>query len=240
MAIVKYDRTGTEMPLGIDPFPGAPPVFSHAGVRPPQAAAPLDPVRSPSEVWLLVPNEQVLSGASDARPFELLGPHKVDAPECDPMTFIWVLTEEKAVVSITDLMAIEFPSPPDAVISAPSGQGRTPEHIALIPRISNDGGSPPVCPTDHFRCVVNPLVTVPGERIIVIVRVQLKEQRDLLEVVKTMGPLALGSGLCQRRQKHASQNGDDGDHNEKFNQGKTRCFPEIRFRSHKKGYWCLN
>src|SRR5687768_4689962 len=111
MAIVKYDRTGAEMPLGIDSLPCAAAVFGHTGVRPPQAAAPLDPIGPAPVVWLLVSDEQVLSRAPNARPFELLGPHEVDPPKCYPMTIIWMLAQEKAVVSITYFMAIESPLP---------------------------------------------------------------------------------------------------------------------------------
>ena len=45
-------------------------------------------------------------------------------------------------------------------------------------------------------------------------------QEDLFDVVDVDGGLSLVLGAAQRRQKHAGQNRDNGDHYQQFNQGK--------------------
>ena len=59
------------------------------------------------------------------------------------------------------------------------------------------------------------------ERVVVIVRVELKEDADLSEAIEAVSSLSLGFRLGQRWQEHASQNGDDGDDNEELDQGES-------------------
>ena len=67
------------------------------------------------------------------------------------------------------------------------------------------------------------LVAMRRENLVVVIRVKLHEQTDLSEVVQAGNALSLLFGLSQRRQQHPGKDGDDGDDDEKFDEGKTQA-----------------
>jgi hypothetical protein len=57
------------------------------------------------------------------------------------------------------------------------------------------------------------------EFLTVVTRVQVDGQPPLLLVADAKGLLRLRLGFRQRRQEHAGEDRDDGNHHEQFNQG---------------------
>src|SRR5688500_18088037 len=118
-------------------------------------------------------------------------------------------------------MTIKLPTPAYVIVPARPGERRTAEEIAVVVRVTENRRAPPVGQADPFVRVVDPLVAMTRKFIVVVIRVELHEQRNLLQVVHAMRPLALGFCLCQCRQKHPSQDRDDCDDDEKFYESKT-------------------
>ena len=56
-----------------------------------------------------------------------------------------------------------------------------------------------------------------------VATIELAGQFELLEVVGAGDALGLGLCLGQGRQEHARQDGDDGDHDQKLDEGKPTC-----------------
>ena len=68
--------------------------------------------------------------------------------------------------------------------------------------------------------IVAPIVRGAREpTLVVILPIHHRTQSHLLEVVETTDPSNLFLGLGEGRQKHAGQDGNDGNHHQEFNQG---------------------
>ena len=52
-----------------------------------------------------------------------------------------------------------------------------------------------------------------------VISIYMVGHHQLLEVINTANTLRLGLCARQSRQQHRSQDGNDGDYNQKFNQG---------------------
>lgn len=70
----------------------------------------------------------------------------------------------------------------------------------------------------------------------IVIRVQLHEERDLLQVVHARNGLPLGLGLAQGRQEHAGQDGDDGDHHQEFDEREGPAGMVIHLGFHGMGF----
>ena len=66
--------------------------------------------------------------------------------------------------------------------------------------------------------------TVGGEPVVVIVDVELECPAQFPQIVDALGGLGPGSCLLQGGQQHSSENGDDGNNNQKFDQSEGRGF----------------
>jgi len=61
-----------------------------------------------------------------------------------------------------------------------------------------------------------------------IIRIHNGRQSNLLQIIGAFDGLRLGLGTPQSGQKHASQNGDNSDHDQQFDQSETFVFHGIR------------
>lgn len=73
-------------------------------------------------------------------------------------------------------------------------------------------------------------VTIVRERVIVIPSVHLESDAPLLFVAHAKGLRCLGFGVAEGREKHASEDRNDGDHDEEFDQRETVTRKEGRPR----------
>lgn len=228
MSVVKDDRTRAQMALSIDSFPGTPSIFGHAGIRPPEAATP----NGRTAIGLFVTDQEVLSGTANSASLEAFVSHEVDPAHCDAMRLVGVLSQEKTVVPIADLVRVKFPLPPHPVVITLCSEGSASEQIALVIGVADNSGAPPV--GQNWRGGRRTVVTMGRKGIVIIVRVQLHEQADLLQVVQAVGSLALGLGLGEGGEEHPGKNGDNRNDDKQFDQCKAFCTPRSLQSSHKK------
>ncbi len=58
--------------------------------------------------------------------------------------------------------------------------------------------------------------------LVVVIQIHVKGNAPLPEIAEAGGAVGMLAGSGQRRQEHAGENGDDGNHHEEFDQGKTK------------------
>jgi hypothetical protein len=62
---------------------------------------------------------------------------------------------------------------------------------------------------------------VAHDLVLIVARIHHPAELELLEVAHATDGVRLGFGLAQCGQKHRRQNGDDGDHHQQFDEGKS-------------------
>ena len=67
--------------------------------------------------------------------------------------------------------------------------------------------------------------TGPRHDVTVVGGIKIEGQAHLFQIVDASGPLTLLPGLGQRGQQQTGENGDDGDHYQKLDQGETNTRP---------------
>ena len=132
-------------------------------------------------------------------------------------------TEEESIVTVAHIVAIESPFPLDAEVLAAAFEGTTAEQVGELVCASCDGGSPPVVSGVVSAAIIK-VVPVSGEVVFVVVGVEVHVEADLAEVVEAVDALAFFFGFGKGGQKHAGQNGDDGNHHQQFDEGEGQAF----------------
>src|SRR6476646_6940117 len=122
-----------------------------------------------------------------------------------------MVAEEKAVVTITDEMAVEVPLPGSSIVEPFPINGRIVEQVASPAAIRDDSSTPPV--GDRWAAIggIQPLVSMRGKGIRVLICVELHEQPDLAQIVQARSPLTLCLGAIERRQEHRRENRNNRD-----------------------------
>ena len=78
--------------------------------------------------------------------------------------------------------------------------------------IGNDGGPPPV--GENLSRGGHAIIAVGRKGILIVVRVELHEQTDLPQTIEAGDSLPFLLRLAERREEHASKNGNNGEYNE--------------------------
>lgn len=85
------------------------------------------------------------------------------------------------------------------------------------------------CPTwhgfIHSSCIVSP---VRHERIVVVIGIHGPTKKKLADVITTIGSLRFELRFCQCRQKHPSEDRNNGDHHQQFDQSEGMCMSSPR------------
>lgn len=132
--------------------------------------------------------------------------------------------KEKSIAAVTDpfsrITNSGIPTPLEArkILISDALQNRAVEQIGIPLGVFAKIISPPVILRSQLRWHHQP---VARKHIIVLVGVKLHEQPDLLEVVQAGNGFRLVLGLRERWKQHRRQNGNDGNDNEQFYEGKS-------------------
>jgi hypothetical protein len=62
------------------------------------------------------------------------------------------------------------------------------------------------------------------QQIVVVIRIEMKDERQLFEVVKANRSMRLGFGVAQSREKETRQDSYDPNHHQQFDQSKSIPF----------------
>src|SRR5437870_5664552 len=76
--------------------------------------------------------------------------------------------------------------------------------------------------------------------LVIVLRVQMRREHDLLDVVQVHEILGLVLGLGQGGQQKAGKNGDDGDHDQKLDQGERSAKTSILQPSQRLQKSCIS
>src|SRR5690348_2077980 len=100
-------------------------------------------------------------------------------------------SKEPTIVTITHKVAIELPLPPNSVRLPFRFERRrcTPEEVAPSAFFSNDRSAPPVRQRDGRIGICDSLISVRRKKVVVILRVVMKEDTDLPQIVHALRAL---------------------------------------------------
>ena len=194
------------------------PTRSHPRTGPPQTAAP-------GQIGLGhgVAHHQILGRIHNRRPFEPLRRRETRRL----VGVVGVHPEKECIVTIAHQVAIELPRPTDPRILALALKRMAAEVIRLPLGITHHRRTPPIRPRRQFIRRGEVPIPVTWKHLLIFIRVQLHEERDLLQIVHARDGLPLRLSLAQGWKKHAGQNGYDRNDHQEFDQREGRAGMEI-------------
>jgi hypothetical protein len=139
--VIEHHHARAEMTVRIDAFVSArrARLRIHAGGGPPQAAAP-----HAIGFRHAIADDDILGGIDDAGAFEPGARLKTEAVNDQVIAGVWVDAEKISIHAVTDIVAIEFPLPANAIVEPPFFQTGATKKIRVALAIAHDGGAPPV------------------------------------------------------------------------------------------------